>query len=422
VALLDLDQPRIRAGDNRSGMPMEAILPLKGRDLRLDLFRGLANWVIFIAHIPNNVVTLFVLGTGRYGFSDGADMFVFISGYTVAFVYARVMIERGTVVTATRIIRRTWQIYVAHVFLFVVYLVEIGYFGQKFGDAEFAARFNVQIFLDHPAEVLYEGLILKFKPVNMDVLPLYIVLMLASPIMLRGLLRHRNLTLLGSIALYFAARQFGWNLPSYPAGSWYFNPFAWQLLYVSGAWFAVGGAVGLMPLIRSRALLGFGVAYLAFAFVMAMAGRHPDIAQLFPSWFVGVFNPNDKTNLAPYRFLHFVVIAFLVVRIMPRDWPGLEWRIFKPAILCGQQSLEVFCVGTFLSFAGHFVLVEVSDAVWMQVFVSVVGITLLTLVAWYRSWSKRMDKAPRQAASLNLAQHEIEPLRAVTSSRSPRPT
>src|SRR5581483_5757065 len=333
---------------------MAVILPPKGRDLRLDLFRGLANWVIFIAHIPNNVVAFFLLGTGRYGFSDGADMFVFISGYTVAFVYARMMVERGMVITATRILRRTWQIYVAHVFLFVVYLVEIGYFGQKFGEAEYAASFNVKIFLDRPAEVLYEGLILKFKPVNMDVLPLYIVLMLASPILVWGLLRARNLTLLASIALYFAARLFGWNLPSYPEGnSWYFNPFAWQILYVSGAWLAVGGAAASMAFIRSRALLVFGVAYLLFAFVMAMAGRHPEIAELFPPWFVGVFNPNDKTNLAPYRFVHFIVIAALVIRFLPRDWPGLEWRVFKPAILCGQQSLEVFCVGTFLSFAGH---------------------------------------------------------------------
>jgi hypothetical protein len=384
---------------------MEVTLPPKGRDLRLDLFRGLANWVIFIAHIPDNVVALLLLGTGRYGFSDGADMFVFISGYTVAFVYARMMIERGTVVTATRIIRRTWQIYVAHVFLFVVYLVEIGYFGQKFGEAEHAASFNVKIFLDRPAEVLYEGLILKFKPVNMDVLPLYIVLMLASPILVWGLLRSRNITLLASIALYVAARQFGWNLASFPEGnSWYFNPFAWQLLYVSGAWLAVGGAAASMPLIRSRALLVFGVAYLLFAFVMAMAGRHPDIAQIFPPWFVGIFNPNDKTNLAPYRFLHFIVIAALVIRFMPRDWPGLEWPVFKPAILCGQQSLEVFCVGTFLSFAGHFVLVEVSDAIWMQIVVSVVGVALLTLLAWYRSWSKQLDKAPRRAA----AHREVE--------------
>jgi hypothetical protein len=388
---------------------MEVILPPKGRDLRLDLFRGLANWVIFIGHIPNNVVALLLLGTGRYGFSDGADWFVFISGYTLAFVYAQMMIERGMVVTATRIIKRAWQIYVAHVFLFVVYLVQIGYFGQKFGEAEHAASFNVKIFLDRPAEVLFEGLILKFKPVNMDVLPLYIVLMLASPIMLWRLLRNRNITLLASIMLYIAARQFGWNLASYPEGnSWYFNPFAWQLLYVSGAWLAVGGLVGLMPFIRSRTLLVLGVAYLVFAFVMAMAGRHPDIAQIFPPWFVGIFNPNDKTNLAPYRFLHFIVLAFVVVRFMPRDWPGLKWRIFRPAILCGQQSLEVFCVGTFLSFAGHFVLVEVSDAIWMQIAVSVVGVTLLTLLAWYRSWSKKLDRALRRPAAPNSVDREVE--------------
>ena len=75
---------------------MEVILPPKGRDLRLDLFRGLANWVIFIAHIPNNVVAYLMLGTGRYGFSDGADMFVFISGYTLAFVYAQMLVDRRT--------------------------------------------------------------------------------------------------------------------------------------------------------------------------------------------------------------------------------------------------------------------------------------------------------------------------------------
>jgi hypothetical protein len=388
---------------------MEVILPPKGRDLRLDLFRGLANWVIFIQHIPNNFVTLLLFGAGRYGFSDGADMFVFISGYTLAFVYARMMIERGTVVTATRIFKRAWQIYVAHVFLFVVYLVGIGYFAPKYGSAEHLDTFNVKIFLDRPAEVLYEGLILKFKPVNMDVLPLYIVLMLASPFMTWGLVRSRNITLLASIALYLAARQFGWNLASFPEGNvWYFNPFTWQLLYVSGAWFAVGGAAVSMPFIRSRALLVFGVAYLVFAFVMAMAGRHPDIAQIFPSWLVGTFNPNDKTNLAPYRFIHFMVVAFLLVRFIPRDWPGLEWRVFKPAILCGQQSLEVFCVGVFLSFAGHFVLVEVSDTIWMQIAVSVVGVTLLTLLAWYRSWSKKADKAPRQPASPNPAHRKVE--------------
>ena len=100
------------------------------------------------------------------------------------------------------------------------------------------------------------------------------------------------------------------------------------------------------------------------------------------------------TNLAPYRLLHFVVFAFFVVRLLPRDWPGLEWRIFRPAIKCGQQSLEVFCTGIFLSFAGHFVLVEISGAIWMQIMVSIVGILMMTALAYYRSWSKSADKAP----------------------------
>jgi hypothetical protein len=59
-------------------------------------FVGLANWVIFTAHIPNNVVDYLMPGTGRYGFNGGADMFVFISGYTLAFVYAQMFVDRRT--------------------------------------------------------------------------------------------------------------------------------------------------------------------------------------------------------------------------------------------------------------------------------------------------------------------------------------
>ena len=60
------------------------------------------------------------------------------------------MMDRGMMTDRHADFRRAWQIYVAHVFLFVVYLVEISYFGQKFGEADYAATFNVQIFLDQP--------------------------------------------------------------------------------------------------------------------------------------------------------------------------------------------------------------------------------------------------------------------------------
>ena len=127
-------------------------------------------------HIPNNVVNW--ITTRNYGFSDAADLFIFISGWTVAFVYGRMMMNRGYIVAATRIGKRAWQIYVAHLVLFVMYIAEVGYLAKTYKDPELLNQFNVAGFMRDPSETLYQGLILTFKPVNMDVLPLYIVLML----------------------------------------------------------------------------------------------------------------------------------------------------------------------------------------------------------------------------------------------------
>jgi hypothetical protein len=209
------------------------------------------------------------------------------------------------------------------------------------------------------------------------------------------MLRKPALTMTASFALYLAARQFEWNLPSFPEGSWYFNPFCWQLLFLGGAWLGLGDtdvAKRKAHAIRHSApLIHFAVAYLIFALVMTMAGRFPEFGNMFPSWLVDAFNPNDKTNLAPYRLLHFVAVVFLVTRLVPRQWPGLKWPIFGPLIKCGEQSLAVFCVGVFLSFVGHFVLTISSGSVIMQIAVSACGITLMTFVAYCISWSKQQD-------------------------------
>jgi hypothetical protein len=378
-------------------MKINATLPPKGRDLRLDLFRGVANWAIFLDHIPDNVVNW--ITTRNYGFSDAADLFVFISGYTASFVYARMMLERGFIVGATRLTKRVWQLYVAHVILFVIYVVSIGYVALRYSDPEIINEFNVAGLVDNPIETLRQGLLLKFKPVNLDVLPLYIVLMGLFPPVLWMMLRRPNLTMLASIALWLLARQFGWNLPAYPGGTWYFNPYAWQVLFVFGSWCALGGARANPGFINAPATLYFCIAYLIFALIMTMAGKFPDFGALFPHWLYDTFNPNDKTNLAPYRFIHFAVIVILVIRFVPKDWSGLEWRVFDPLIVCGQQSLAVFCVGVFLSFVGHFELMMSSGSLFAQIFVSVTGIAIMTIVAYYISWSKRQDKSPPKPAA-----------------------
>ena len=224
------------------------------RDLRLDLFRGAALWAIFLDHIPQNVMQWATVR--NYGFSDAADLFVFISGYTTSFVYARIMLNRGFVVGATRLFKRVGQLYSAHIILFVVYVAAIGFIARRFHIIDIIHEFNIAGLIASPIQALLQGLLLRFKPLNLDVLPLYIVLMTFFPPVLWLMLRKPGLAMLGSLMLYLAARQFEWNLSGYPAGVWYFNPFTWQLLFVFGAWCALGGTTEFRFLGESRVAFG----------------------------------------------------------------------------------------------------------------------------------------------------------------------
>jgi hypothetical protein len=356
------------------------------RDLRLDLFRGLALWLIFLDHIPSNVVSWVTIR--NYGFSDATEIFVFISGYTAAFVYGRAMRERGTVIASARILKRAWQVYVAHIFLFVIYLAEIAYVSRSFENPLYAEEMGIFDFLRQPDVTLYEALLLKFKPVNMDILPLYIVLLTTFPVFLWVLLRQPTLALASSLAIYVAALQFDLNLPAYPEGSWAFNPFAWQLLFAFGAWCGVGGARRLTGFMRSPVVLGLAVAYLLFALAIVMTWYFPRYGYLVPKGLSEWMYPIDKTNLDVLRFVHFLALAVLTVRFIPRDWPALKSRWLRPAIVCGQHSLEIFCLGVFLAFAAHFSMVEVSEAVWAQAATSIVGIILMVGFAFLLSWYK----------------------------------
>ena len=372
-------------------MRVALALPPSKRDLRLDLFRGFANWAMFLGHVSTSVLAW--CSVRNYGFSDGADLFVFISGYTSALVFGRKMLEHGFIFGTSRILRRVWQIYTAHILLFVFYLASVHFLSNTFETPDFIDRFNVGPLLAAPVETIKQGLLLRYKPLNLDVLPLYVVLMGAFPPVLWLMLRHRNWVMLGSVLVYFATRHFGWNFSSYPSGVWYFNPFAWQLLFVLGAFLGLGGADTLHFLVRSKVVLVLGAAYLLFALVMTLAGEIPELQRLFPRALFEAFNPNDKTNLAPYRFLHLVILIILGARWISIDAPGLKAAIWHPLVKCGQQSLEVFCVGIYLSFIGFLALERTSDGVLAQLLVGATGIALMTAVAYYRSWSKRVEKS-----------------------------
>ena len=111
---------------------------------------------MFLGHIPSSALAWFSFR--NYGFSDGADLFVFISGYTSALVYGRKMAEGGFAFGATRLFRRVWQIYAAHVLLFVFYLASVHFLSNRFGAPDFIDRFNVGPLLTAPVETITQGL------------------------------------------------------------------------------------------------------------------------------------------------------------------------------------------------------------------------------------------------------------------------
>jgi hypothetical protein len=149
--------------------------------------------------------------------------------------------------------------------------------------------------------------------------------------------------------------------------------------------------------------VSIAIAYLLFAFVISLTWYVPGLGQYVPHWLEEVIYPIDKVNLDVLRFAHFLALAVVTVKFVPRDWPFLKSRWAWPAIVCGQHSLEIFCLGVFLSFAAHFAMVEVSGAFWMQLLVSAVGILIMIaaacLIRWYkvaegRSPGSRSMKTP----------------------------
>jgi hypothetical protein len=372
-------------------------IPHAGRDLRLDFFRGLSLWFIFLNHIPSSTVGW--LTNRFYGFSDAAEIFVFISGYTAAFVYGRIMLERGFVVASARILKRVWQLYVAFVFLSVIYIAQTAYVAHRFDNPLYADEMVVLHFLQRPEIILAEVLRLRFLLANVNILPLYILLMLAFPITLWLTLRAPIVAALLSVGVWAIAYFGGLNLKLYPVEQdWFFNPFAWQLLFFIGTWCAVGGAPWLRDLYSSNVVFFVCSIYIAFAFWLAMTTAFPALARRLPDW-LWIY-PLNKTDLSPLRLAHFLALTILIVRFVPKDAPFLRSVWAKPLILCGSHSLEVFCFGVFLSLTANFLLAEVSGSLTMQVLVSAAGIFLMFALAALMSWYNSLDRrAPAEPAT-----------------------
>ena len=357
------------------------------RDLRLDACRGLALWFIFIDHIPDNVFAWLTLR--NYGFSDTTEVFVFVSGYTCMLAYGGALREQGWPTTVTRALRRSWEIYAAFLLLLIAYLALIWAVGD---DSRYLDETNTALFFRDPGAAIVHAVVLQYTPVNTDILPTFALLHLAFPGLLWLLTRSVVVALAASFLLYLMVQVFSWRVPAWPSGELYFNPLAWQVLFVFGAWYADKGAGRLRPVVRSRPVLALAMLYLAFSLAIALSWQIKPLEGFIPEAVSNLIYPIYKSHLAPVRLLHFLALAIVISRLTPPQWHGPTKPVMTAIIRCGENSLAIYCLGVLLSFIGHVVLTKFLDTIAMQAAVSIGGILLMSVAATLMTWEAKLDR------------------------------
>jgi hypothetical protein len=344
------------------------------RDLRIDFFRGLALWWIFTDHIPGNVLGYYSLR--NFALCDATEVFVLLAGFGAGIAYGSTMDRRGYAYAAVDVVRRAWTLFIAHIFLFVVYAAQVGYSASALDHISYLDESHLDVLADAPYRALLEALVLRYQPSLLNILPLYVVLLLMFAAAL-PLLRRPMLLLILSLVVYLTVRATGINLPSWIGGGWFFNPLTWQFLFVIGVILAY--APVQMP--EPRRLFD-AVAILALLMGLVIIWgiwKHPLVVGMLPQPVAEVVLSIDKTSLDPLRLTSILSLLWLTARLVPREanWP--DSRLAAPLVLIGQHSLPVFCFSIVVGFAGRLAL-EAYDGPLMQVLVNVIGASSLVAV------------------------------------------
>ena len=371
---------------------------LNGRDPRIDFFRGLALIFIFWDHVPHNPLGQITLR--NIGFSDAAEVFVFLAGYASVLAYGKVLQREGYWMAGLKILRRTWVLYVVHIFLLAMLMGIVFFANSHVETRDLVEEMGLTHFVTHPQQALTDELLLRFKPNLMDPLPLYIVLLAGLSLVLPLLLRQTWLVVGASMTVYLLAPWMGWNLRAIADGVWYFNPVTWQLLFVLGGAAAIHAsrprplqnqALSRQPLFLAAA------AYVLAAGVITLSWRWPEIHDAWmPSALSDWLYPISKTDLSPVRLLHFLALAYVTEKLLPgRGWTQ-NW-LAQQTCRMGRYSLEVFCLGVLLAPLADMVNAMAGDAFAMQILTALAGTALMALLGAWLEFNKRLNQSTKMA-------------------------
>lgn len=360
----------------------------------VDFWRGFALVTIFINHIPGIFFEIFT--HKHVSISDAADLFVFLSGWALRLsVGGSDSASTGRMLT--RLGGRVVTIYAAQLLLSSIAIAMLAGAANYFEKPVLLTWFNVSAIFYDPINAHLGLALLTYQLGYFNILPLYVVLMIAAPAIVLIYRFAPNMLLPLSFFIYLFVLVFDVAPHSWPTkGHWFLNPLSWQLLFVLG--FLLAGEDGLGGFARRhrKELLITGIPIVIAGALIMLFGWLP--------------NPNfvpepkllftaEKSNMTPIRLIQFLGLLAVFSYAYPyiaRFAPPLTQFLSR----LGRNSLSVFCVASLLSLGFQIVRFVNTPNLAMDTVIVIAGIAVLSITAWVTEWraARSSAKATRPAA------------------------
>jgi hypothetical protein len=354
------------------------------RDPRLDFFRGVGMLIILIAHIPNDIWALWI--PARFGFSDATEMFVFQSGMASAIAFGSTFDRAGPIALLARVGQRVWQIYWAHIAVFIVVTAMMVVAGNMADGSSYIDSLNLLPFIRDPGHLLVGLLTLRYVPNYFDILPMYMVILALMPVMIFASRIHIAVPFVLMLALW-TATQFGYTaLPAEPWSErpWFFNPFGWQLIFFTG-FFLMRGTLPAPAYNKRLMALAVVVVLVTIPFAWVQFQEvHPFFANAAGR--IALFT--DKTDFGILRFVHFMALCYIAVHLVGEKGSRLRGPVVRVLTVVGQQSLAVFITGMVIAQAIGIALDSAGRNTFTEALANLFGFAILIAAAYLVRWFK----------------------------------
>ncbi|BDA82604.1 membrane protein [Aureimonas sp. SA4125] len=378
-----------------------------GRDHRVDFYRGIALAMIFVNHVPG---TLWENFTSRnFGFSDAAELFVFLAGFASAFAYGKPFLAGGRLVASLKSVRRAGVLYLVHITLTMAAIGIFAWATLAFGHGNLMQQLGIEMLMSNPIQALLGIATLGLQIGYVNILPMYSVILLMMPVMLLVAALFGRGAMLGlSVAFWIVTGVLRLDLPTYPQeGGWFFNPLAWQVLFAAGLYCGLakwqrGYAVAYNPWIYGAALF-----YLLVSFACVRFEFWGFDQPLGLPFLIGDF---DKTYVTLPRLMHLLAVVYVFAQA-PRSSPLSTISPKNPLAVIGRHSLPIFAVGTVLSLACQIIRIGRDPSPWFDTLLLALGLAILFALGNALDWWRKaaVQRTSPAAGVLSTARGERSP-------------